>query len=548
MALAWVGVVASAHADIFIQEPEPFFPPAPGLGYEGTVLKTLRQDPTTPPAIPIPDASFTGYDPVAYRTTFAVRIRTGVNTASPGSGFTLKKLEINPAPNPATGDNPFYNDVYVTFYRDNGDGIWQDYTTDPPLNVDGEPTFRIDKNELNPAAASDTTYVSVESDPDLPRHLQENTDYWMEIVYQGGDATASLWGALTDLHYDAFGDWKRYAGYSRKDGTVVLGAQLQFNLYVEAGGTTASTKFDGTDTFFFQKLMAGAGAPEIAVEQPVGTDLVDGTASIDFGSVAVGSSSAAQTFTIKNTGTADLTGIAITKDGANPGDFTADTTGMSATVTAGSSTTFTVTFTPGATGARSAAIHVANNDGDENPFDIALTGTGTAAGPAANPDQIDRPTTARVVKVLQSALLANDTSPLPLTITAVANPLPAGATVVRSGSFVVYTAPAPNAGDGSFEYTASDGSATAVGTVTVKQVDPSGPNAQNAVKIEKSGSDVVITFIGVPGRNYQVQRAPAVTGPWTNVGGVQTAPASGVLTYTDISAPSPSFYRLILVP
>ena len=65
----------------------------------------------------------------------------------------------------------------------------------------------------------------------------------------------------------------------------------------------------------------------------------------------------------------------ITEDGANPGDFSVNTTGMSATVTAGNSTTFAVTFTPTASGARAAALHIANNDSNENPFDIALTGT-----------------------------------------------------------------------------------------------------------------------------------------------------------------------------
>ena len=39
--------------------------------------------------------------------------------------------------------------------------------------------------------------------------------------------------------------------------------------------------------------------------------------------------------------------------------------------------TFTVTFTPGATGPRTATLHLASNvTGAKNPFDITLTGTG----------------------------------------------------------------------------------------------------------------------------------------------------------------------------
>ena len=69
-----------------------------------------------------------------------------------------------------------------------------------------------------------------------------------------------------------------------------------------------------------QVIYTSASAPEIAVEQPVGTDLVDGTASINCGSVVIGSSSPT-VFTVKNTGTADLAGLALTKDGTHNADF-----------------------------------------------------------------------------------------------------------------------------------------------------------------------------------------------------------------------------------
>ncbi|HEY0430720.1 MAG TPA: choice-of-anchor Q domain-containing protein, partial [Pyrinomonadaceae bacterium] len=45
-------------------------------------------------------------------------------------------------------------------------------------------------------------------------------------------------------------------------------------------------------------------------------------------------------------------------------------------VAPGGNTAFSVTFTPSGTGTRNAAIHITNNDGNENPFDIALTGNG----------------------------------------------------------------------------------------------------------------------------------------------------------------------------
>ena len=57
--------------------------------------------------------------------------------------------------------------------------------------------------------------------------------------------------------------------------------------------------------------LAAAPAPEVAVFDGVVTDpqLTDNTGTQDFGTVNVGGSSVAQTFTIQNAGTADLTGI-----------------------------------------------------------------------------------------------------------------------------------------------------------------------------------------------------------------------------------------------
>jgi uncharacterized delta-60 repeat protein len=132
----------------------------------------------------------------------------------------------------------------------------------------------------------------------------------------------------------------------------------------------------GADNF---PRLEGFGLPEIAVEQPEGTDLVDGTASIDFGNVLPGSTSTAKTFTVTNQGSADLTGLAVSKDGSHPGDFTVGELGA-ATLTPGASTTFTVTLTPAAVGSRSAALHLASNDLDENPFEISLSGNGTSEG------------------------------------------------------------------------------------------------------------------------------------------------------------------------
>ncbi len=116
------------------------------------------------------------------------------------------------------------------------------------------------------------------------------------------------------------------------------------------------------------------GAPEIAVSQPNGTDIADG-GSKGFGSVAVGNTTSL-TFTITNSGFADLTGLALTIDGADETMFSVTGSAIAPVVPNGS-TTFVVQFAPGSSGPKTAMLHIGNNDGDENPFDITLTGTGT---------------------------------------------------------------------------------------------------------------------------------------------------------------------------
>ncbi|MBX7209167.1 MAG: M36 family metallopeptidase [Verrucomicrobiaceae bacterium] len=113
--------------------------------------------------------------------------------------------------------------------------------------------------------------------------------------------------------------------------------------------------------------------PDIAVEQPAGSPLTDGAATVDIGSAAV-AVAVSKTFTLKNTGTATLNIAGGSINGSHAADFVLGA--LPATVSVGGNTTFTVTFTPAASGARSAALHINCDDPDESPFDINLTGYG----------------------------------------------------------------------------------------------------------------------------------------------------------------------------
>ncbi len=116
----------------------------------------------------------------------------------------------------------------------------------------------------------------------------------------------------------------------------------------------------------------GAAFPEITVEHAAGAVVPDG-GSWDFGVIGTGSSTRL-TFTIKNTGTADLTGLGITVDGPDASDFTVTTIPHGPVRGPNGSTTFTVQFASATIGKKKASLHIGNNVAGKNPYDIALTG------------------------------------------------------------------------------------------------------------------------------------------------------------------------------
>lgn len=334
---------------------------------------------------------------------------------------------------------------------------------------------------------------------------------------------------------------------------------------VSNGGTRSATlrlrSSDPRENPFDIPLTAVAEVPEIVVEQPAGAGLTDGVSTVGFGPADVALGSLTRTFTVRNTGSGRLTFGGVTVTGGEAGDFTVDTSGLAAEVGPGGSTTFTVTFNPAATGPRAAALHIASNDADEASFDVALTGTGIVNNPpVANGDTLTRLDTTTTAKVLRTALLANDTDPDgdPRTITAVGGATPVGATVALSGLWVIYTVPSAAAGAGGFTYTLSDGPGghTATGTVTVAVSSaPTGPPAgpPNPAAITLNVNDVVLTFVGVPGRSYRVQYTTSTGSPyvWQEFAPpvTYTTPANGVFTHTDADPPSPQrFYRTVANP
>ncbi len=164
--------------------------------------------------------------------------------------------------------------------------------------------------------------------------------------------------------------------------TILPGGNTTFTVTFAAGGLGIRTAAihipsDDADESPFDINLTGVGvAPEIAVEEPAASSIADSGAAIAFGSHQL-NVNAVKTFTIRNLGGATLDLGAITKNGTHQADFTVSGP-VTSTLAPNASTTFTVTFAATAVGTRTAAIHIASNDADENPFDINLTGGGTA--------------------------------------------------------------------------------------------------------------------------------------------------------------------------
>ena len=132
---------------------------------------------------------------------------------------------------------------------------------------------------------------------------------------------------------------------------------------------------DGDENPFNYTVSGTAtGTPEIAVSASIGGAVTDGGTNAQ-GSQLVGAP-VSVTYTVTNTGTADLTIALATSSAAS--NVTVGSVGAPASTTvapAGGTTTFQVQYTPTAQGAFSFDLSFVNDDGDESPFNYTVSGT-----------------------------------------------------------------------------------------------------------------------------------------------------------------------------
>jgi YD repeat-containing protein len=99
--------------------------------------------------------------------------------------------------------------------------------------------------------------------------------------------------------------------------------------------------------------------------------------SYNFGNVNIGSTSAAQTFTVSNTGTVNLVIGTITLTGTNASEFSKPSDSCSGqTVAPSANCTVQVVFSPTSEGAKSANLSIPSNDPDTPTLNVSLSGVG----------------------------------------------------------------------------------------------------------------------------------------------------------------------------
>jgi hypothetical protein len=105
-------------------------------------------------------------------------------------------------------------------------------------------------------------------------------------------------------------------------------------------------------------------------------------ASLTFAVTTVGSTSAAQTVTVKNTGSGVLMLNSESIDGTNATSFLTSTTTCTSTLASGASCIISIEFKPAAAGTLTASLSIADNAVD-SPQLVALSGTGAQTSPSS---------------------------------------------------------------------------------------------------------------------------------------------------------------------
>lgn len=237
------------------------------------------------------------------------------------------------------------------------------------------------------------------------------------FLVENRSATGSLFIKGISKGGDDPGDFQVSEPSQREIGPG-LGTTFTVTFSPSAEGRRSAILFihnNDSDESVFDLSVSNA-APEIELQDSIYSNLVDGRDVIDMGDVAVGAS-AAESVTVRNTGTGALKVAGVTKSGIHASDFAL--ANPPSEIAPGASATFNVTFTPGSAGMRVAEMHVESDDADEDPFDIVLMGAGHVAPTPLPTIQVEQPPGTPLTSGLSTVDFGNGGVgvPTPLTFT-----------------------------------------------------------------------------------------------------------------------------------
>jgi hypothetical protein len=212
----------------------------------------------------------------------------------------------------------------------------------------------------------------------------------------------------------------------------------------------------------------------------------------------------------------------------------------------------------GESGSGTITVTVTDLAGNATDRSFVLTVIRGNKVPVAGADAVYRSAGGRVVKVLLSVLLANDTDADgdALSMDSVQTALPEGASVKLMEPYVVYMAAPGSDSAGSFDYVLTDGLGghRVTNTVPVTVVSGAGQDEPaSPLAVTTSKGDVSLTWIGVARRTYKVQYTTSQQAPYTwndpTTPAVYTAARTGALGVfrhqEPISSGSLRLYRAI---
>jgi Beta-propeller repeat len=208
-------------------------------------------------------------------------------------------------------------------------------------------------------------------------------DGFIAKINPGGNGTA-------DLIYSSYfgGATGSASGNPDVIQAVAIDAATPPNAYITGSTASSATGPNGfpVTTGAFQTTLNGNGTTTDAFVAKLA--LVPRVAvlpaTINFGTVQIGTTSPAQTITVTNNTSVALSGLAFMTMGGNSADFSATpagTTPCTASLAAGASCTANVTFTPTAPPAAEATTLDVNDSDSSSPQTVALSGTGSNVAP-----------------------------------------------------------------------------------------------------------------------------------------------------------------------